>query len=180
MVYEKRYLDESRGVAVQDWWDDISMLRGIHRNSERLGYPTQKPLALLERIISASSNPGDVILDPFCDCGTAIEAAYNSRTWIGIDIAYQAMRVIREERFPKLGLQVQKSYQMTYIPCEISAAEAFAAEQPLAFRDWSVEKLDGIPGRPRSGDRGSEADSIFEKSGWSPSPDTYFRQRRQA
>jgi len=163
MVYEKRYLDESRGVAVQDWWDDISMLRGIHRNSERLGYPTQKPLALLERIISASSNPGDVILDPFCGCGTAIEAAYKSRNWIGIDVTYQAMRVIREERFPKLGLQVQKSYQMIYRPCDISAAEAFATEQPLAFQDWAVEKLDGIPGRPRSGDRGIDGRLYFRE-----------------
>jgi hypothetical protein len=148
---------------VQDWWDDISMLRGIHRNSERLGYPTQKPLALLERIISASSNPGDVILDPFCGCGTAIEAAYKSRNWIGIDVTYQAMRVIREERFPKLGLQVQKSYQMIYRPCDISAAEAFATEQPLAFQDWAVEKLDGIPGRPRSGDRGIDGRLYFRE-----------------
>lgn len=72
MVYEKRYLDESKGVPVQDWWDDIPMLRGISAKGERLGYPTQKPEALLERIVKASSNEGDVVLDPFCGCGTAV------------------------------------------------------------------------------------------------------------
>ncbi len=65
--YMKRYLDESKGTSLQDWWDDIEMLRGINSN-ERLGYPTQKPLTLLERIINASSNAGDIILDPFCGC----------------------------------------------------------------------------------------------------------------
>jgi DNA modification methylase len=71
-VRQKLYLDETKGIPVQDTWDDISSLSGSH--AERLGYPTQKPLALLERIITASSNPGDVILDPFCGCGTAVAA----------------------------------------------------------------------------------------------------------
>jgi adenine specific DNA methylase Mod len=89
MPYQKRYLDESKGVSIQDWWDDIEMLRGIKEDGERLGYPTQKPLALLERIIETSSNPGDVILAPFCGCGTAIAAAQKlERKWAGIDITH--------------------------------------------------------------------------------------------
>jgi hypothetical protein len=69
----KRYLDEAKGIPAQDLWTDIQALRSWH--DERLGYPTQKPVALLERIIRASSNPGDVVLDPFCGCGTTIHAA---------------------------------------------------------------------------------------------------------
>ena len=97
MPYQKRYLDESKGVPVQDFWDDISMLRGISDNGERLGYPTQKPLALLERIIQASSNEGDVVLDPFCGCGTAVHAAQKlKRDWIGIDITHLAVSLIEK------------------------------------------------------------------------------------
>ena len=83
MPYEKRYLDESKGVAVQDWWGDIAMLRGLQGKGERLGYPTQKPEALLERIIAVSSNEGDVVLDPFCGCGTAVVVAQRlKRRWV--------------------------------------------------------------------------------------------------
>lgn len=90
----KRYLDEVEGVPTGDMWTDISMLQGASR--ERLGYPTQKPLALLERIIQASSNPGDVILDPFCGCGTAVAAAEKlGRRWIGIDCNADAIALAR-------------------------------------------------------------------------------------
>lgn len=83
MTYQKRYLDESKGVAIQDLWDDIPMLRGINGSRERLGYPTQKPLALLERVIATSSHPGQVILDPFCGCGTTVHAAQKlDRDWM--------------------------------------------------------------------------------------------------
>jgi len=155
----KMYLDESPGVRLQNIWDDIPAIGS--QAAERLGYPTQKPVQLLERIISASSNPGDVILDPFCGCGTAIETAYKTRTWIGIDITYQAMRVIREERFPKLGLQLNKDYEMIYRPRDITAAEAFAKEQPFSFQDWVVEKLDGEIAPHRSGDRGIDGKLYF-------------------
>ena len=89
----KRYLDESSGVPLQDVWDDISPLNS--QAVERLGYPTQKPLALLERIIKASSNPDDIVLDAFCGCGTAIVAANRlDRRWVGIDISPTACRVM--------------------------------------------------------------------------------------
>ena len=92
MTYQKRYLDESKGVSLSSWWDDIEMLRGISSGGERLGYPTQKPLALLERIIKTSSNERDIVLDPFCGCGTTIDAAQRlGRQWIGIDITFIAV-----------------------------------------------------------------------------------------
>ncbi|MEX2430362.1 MAG: site-specific DNA-methyltransferase, partial [Dehalococcoidia bacterium] len=91
---QKLYVGESRGVPVQDIWDDISSLSGAH--SERLGYPTQKPEALLERIIKASSNEGDVVLDPFCGCGTAVAVAERfNRRWIGIDITHLAISLMK-------------------------------------------------------------------------------------
>ena len=89
MPVYKRYLDEQPGVPLQDIWTDIRLHSG---SKERLGYPTQKPVALLERIVTASSNEGDLVLDPFCGCGTTIEAAERlGRRWIGIDITYLAI-----------------------------------------------------------------------------------------
>ncbi|MCW5200882.1 site-specific DNA-methyltransferase, partial [Desulfobulbus sp. F4] len=86
----KRYLDEMPGVPLQDLWTDISPISSLA--AERLGYPTQKPVALLERILEASSNEGDLVLDPFCGCGTTIHAAQKlKRRWIGIDITHLAI-----------------------------------------------------------------------------------------
>ena len=86
----KRYLDESGGLPVQDIWTDIEALRSWHK--ERLEYPTQKPETLLERIIRTSSNEGDLVLDPFCGCGTAVAVAERlKRRWIGIDITHLAI-----------------------------------------------------------------------------------------
>ncbi len=92
----KQYLDEGKGVSIQTLWDDISALQAS--DAERLGYPTQKPLALLERIIEASSNKGDIVLDPFCGCGTAVHAAQKlGRDWIGIDITHLSISLIERE-----------------------------------------------------------------------------------
>jgi adenine specific DNA methylase Mod len=90
----RRYLDESKGVPIQDVWTDIPPLNS--QAAERLGYPTQKPVVLLERILKASSDEGDVVLDPFCGCGTAIVAAQHlKRRWIGIDITHLAITLIK-------------------------------------------------------------------------------------
>lgn len=98
----KRYFDEMEGIAIGDIWDDIPPVQA--QSAERLGYPTQKPLALLERIVQASSNPGDIVLDPFCGCGTAIHAAEKlGRSWIGIDITNLAIDLI-ERRMKKRSL----------------------------------------------------------------------------
>jgi site-specific DNA-methyltransferase (adenine-specific) len=91
----KMYADESKGERLQSLWDDIPPIGA--QAQERMGYPTQKPLALLERIISASSNPSDVVLDPFCGCGTAVHAAERQRRkWIGIDITFPAIQIIND------------------------------------------------------------------------------------
>jgi DNA modification methylase len=153
MTYLKRYLDESKGVPLQDWWDDIQMLRGIQRG-ERLGFATQKPLALLERIIRLSSNEGDVVLDPFCGCGTAVDAAQKlGRQWIGIDITHLAIGLIRrrmEDRYPGIKIDVVGE------PADLSGAAELAANDPFQFQWWAVDKIDAIPvGEKKKGmDRG--------------------------
>jgi len=139
MVYEKRYLDDSKGVAVQDWWDDISMLRGIHASGERLGYPTQKPEALLERIIKASSNEGDVVLDPFCGCGTAVAAAQNlKRRWIGIDITHLAVGLIKQRLHDKFGDAIKGTYAVHGEPTDIAGARRLAEDDKFQFEAWAL------------------------------------------
>lgn len=116
VVVEKRYLDGMEGTPVTDFWDDIEHLHGIHRGpdvkGEGLGYPTQKPEALLERIIKASSNEGDVVLDPFCGCGTAVAVAQKlNRRWIGIDITHLAITLIKKRLFDTFGIASGKGFQ---------------------------------------------------------------------
>ncbi|MDE2899934.1 MAG: DNA methyltransferase, partial [Chloroflexota bacterium] len=102
-IRRKRFLDELKGKPVQNLWDDIRMVSS--QAEERTGYPTQKPLALLERIIKASSNEGDVVLDPFCGCATALIAAEKlEREWIGIDISPAAQRLVKSRMERELGL----------------------------------------------------------------------------
>lgn len=148
--YMKRYLDESRGVSLQDWWDDIGMLRGISGN-ERLGYPTQKPLALLERIIQASSNPGDVVLDPFCGCGTTIAAAEKlGRRWIGIDITHLSIALLKyrlNQMFPEAAFRVIGE------PKTIEGARQLASEDRFQFQWWALSL---IQARPLGGDGGGK------------------------
>ena len=112
MPVYKRYLDEQPGVPLHDIWTDIRLTSA---DKERLGYPTQKPMALLERIISASSSPGDVVLDPFCGCRTTIDAAERlGRHWIGIDIAFVAVDIIQKRLRRYYGRSV--SYELRGSP----------------------------------------------------------------
>ena len=140
----KRYLDESKGVALQDVWTDIDMLRGMTKG-ERLGYPTQKPLALLERIIEISSNPGDVVLDPFCGCGTALVASQKlDRRWIGIDITYLAVAVMKVRLKSAFGLPDVKVVGQ---PTEVDGAQALAQspEGRYQFQWWALGLVDARP-----------------------------------
>ena len=168
MVYEKRYLDESKGVAVQDWWDDISMLRGI-RVGERLGYPTQKPDALLERIITASSNQGDVVLDPFCGCGTAIAVAERlKRHWIGIDITHLAITLIKHRL--ESAYRGAAKYEVIGEPVSRSDAEVLAATDPYQFQLWALGLVGARPSELRKGaDKGIDGRLFFHDD---PSGDT--------
>lgn len=155
----KRYLEDQQGIPLQDVWTDIKPLHNLA--AERLHYPTQKPESLLKRLILASSNPGDVVLDAFCGCGTTIQASQdNGRRWIGIDISNDAIRVIRTERISTFGNDFK--YEMIWRPRDMEAAKAFAAEQPFQFQDWAVEKLGGVPTKRRAGDRGVDGKCYFK------------------
>jgi site-specific DNA-methyltransferase (adenine-specific) len=129
-----RYLDEVKGKPVQNLWDDIDMISS--QSAERLGYPTQKPEALLERIINASSNPGDVVMDPFCGCGTAIAVAEKlDRQWIGIDITHLAIALIvsrMESAFP--GIEITRHGE----PADVGGARALAQLDRYDFQDWAL------------------------------------------
>jgi len=159
MVYQKRYLDESKGVPLQSWWDDIGMLRGISRGGERLGYPTQKPLALLERIINASSNPNDIVLDAFCGCGTALVAAETlGRQWIGIDISPTACRVMAKRlrdvckvREDEDLWRIGRGLVVRGLPWSV---EQLHQLPPFEFENWAVIAIGGIPNKAQVGDHG--------------------------
>lgn len=145
MPYMKRYLDESRGVPLQDLWTDVDMLRAWGGGKERLGYPTQKPIALLERILSVSSNPDDVVLDPFCGCGTALVAAQKlGRRWIGIDITYLSIAVMKARLHDSFGVEAP----IIGAPTEVEGARALA-EQGLTgryqFQQWALTLVDAAP-----------------------------------
>lgn len=150
--YLKLFLDERAGMPVQDVWDDINPVNPIAK--ERLGYPTQKPLALLERIISASSNEGDIVLDPFCGCGTAVHAAQKlNRRWVGIDITPLATNLIRDRlEIAFAGLKVP----IEGWPSDMAGAVALAAqEDKYHFQDWAVIQCGA---RPAGGERKKGAD----------------------
>lgn len=137
MPQYKRYRDELKGKVVADLWDDIDRINPV--GSERLGYPTQKPLALLERIINASSNPGEVVLDPFCGCGTAIAAAQKlGRRWTGIDITHLAVGLIKHRLLDTFGSDVTKGYTVVGEPTTVEDAGQLAREDPFQFQAWAL------------------------------------------
>ncbi len=137
----KRFLDESKGIPAQDIWSDIESLRSWHE--ERIGYPTQKPLSLLERMIEVSSNKGDVVLDPFCGCGTAIHAAQKlERKWIGIDITHLAIGLIERRlktAFPNLPFVVRGT------PMDLEGARDLANREKYEFQYWACNLIDAQP-----------------------------------
>jgi site-specific DNA-methyltransferase (adenine-specific) len=144
----KRYLDEMPGVPLQDTWTDIPPIGA--QAAERLGYPTQKPLALLERIIKASSNPGDVVLDPFCGCGTAIEAAEKlGRQWIGIDITHLAIALLRNRLDGAFGI---KKVNVVGEPKDVASARQLFQDDPYQFQWWALSLINA---RPLGGQEGS-------------------------
>ena len=140
----KRYLDESRGTPISTNWSDISFVRGWSK--ERLGYPTQKPLALLERILEASSNEGDVVLDPFCGCGTAVAAAQKlNRRWIGIDITHLAVALMKNRLKTGYGLVAGKDYEVVGEPVDVGSAKALAVQDRFQFQYWAMSLLEALP-----------------------------------
>jgi DNA modification methylase len=134
---EVRYLDETAGSPVNSLWTDIRPINSQAR--ERLGYPTQKPLELLERVIRASSNVGDVVLDPFCGCGTAVDAAQQlGRKWIGIDITHLAIGLIKSRLAGSFGPSIASSYVVVGEPTTVADAAQLALEDPFQFQAWAL------------------------------------------
>ncbi|WP_331710287.1 DNA methyltransferase, partial [Sphingomonas sp. CCH9-H8] len=159
----KRYLDEARGSPVQALWTDIPALNS--QAQERLGYPTQKPIALLERIIAASSDPGDLVLDPFCGCGTAVHAAEKlGRRWAGIDITHLAIGLIEKrmrDAFPGVALRVEGT------PRDCASAADLARRDRFQFQWWALSMIDAVPygGRRKGADGGIDGIIYFRAEG---------------
>ena len=157
----KRYLDEQRGVPLGDWWGDIEIAIG----SERLGYPTQKPVALLERIIQTSSDEDATVLDPFCGCGTTIAAAQKlGRRWIGIDITHLAISLIRHRLRDSFG----KDFRLEVIgePTSLQDAQALAKQDPYQFQWWALGLAGARPFEQKKGaDRGIDGRLYFHDEG---------------
>jgi DNA modification methylase len=152
----KRYREELKGKAVDDVWTDIDRINP--KAAERLGYPTQKPEALLERIILASSNPGDVVLDPFCGCGTTVAVAERlKRGWIGIDISPTAMEIMQRRLWN----------QSRVVPTIVGAPDSLddlKGLKPFEFQNWVINKIHGTHSPRKSGDMGIDGFTFLDKS----------------
>ncbi len=160
----KRYLDEMPGVPLQDVWTDLKPISPS--SQERLGYPTQKPEALLERIIESSSSEGDVVLDPFCGCGTAIAVAEKlGRRWMGIDVTYLATHLIKSRLLDGFGDTV--SYSVVGEPTTAEDARRLAKEDPHQFESWALGLVGARTTKKKKGaDKGIDGRLVFhEKRG---------------
>ena len=158
----KIYLDESQGTPVGNIWDDITPINS--QAQERLGYPTQKPEALLERIIRTSSNEGDLVLDPFCGCGTAIAAAQKlNRRWIGIDITHLAVGLIKNRLQTAFGPDISKTYDVVGEPTDLESAKELAAQDRFQFQAWALGLVGARTAHSsrRGADRGIDGKLFF-------------------
>jgi len=146
----KRYLDEQEGTSLDNLWIDIPPIQS--QSGERLGYPTQKPIALLERIINISSNKGDLVLDGFCGCGTTLIAAQKQkRKWIGIDISPTSCRVMADRLWKDFKLDEGKDFWVEDLP---HSEEELRRIPHFEFENWAVIALGGIPNKTKVGDFG--------------------------
>jgi site-specific DNA-methyltransferase (adenine-specific) len=163
----KVYLDDMKGKAIGSIWDDVDRIGNT--SGERLGYPTQKPLALLDRILSASSNEGDLVLDPFCGCGTTVHAAQKlNRRWIGIDVTHLAIHLIQrrlKDAFPKIAFDIVGA------PKDLDGARALALADKYEFQKWALSMIDAQPykggkkGGKKGGDGGVDGYIYFKPDG---------------
>jgi site-specific DNA-methyltransferase (adenine-specific) len=187
--YLKRYLHEQEGTPISSIIVDIPPLSGAA--AERLGYPTQKPVTLLERIINASSNPGEVVLDPFCGCGTTIAAAQAlGRSWIGIDITHLAITLIKQRLKDSFGIEDtavstpsekksktakvaethaeyedarKKAFRVVGEPTSVPDAEELAKSDPYQFQWWALGLVGARPVEQKKGaDKGIDGRIIFQ------------------
>jgi DNA modification methylase len=168
-----RYLKETDGNPAGDIWayqpgtggvlhgteagidQDVAYLGPT--SPERLGYPTQKPVGLMERIIRASCPPGGVVLDPFCGCGTTIDAAQrNGRAWLGIDVTFIAVDLIRNRLRDIFGDEIEGTYEVLGVPADLAAAHSLFARNPFDFERWAVSLVKGTPNVKQVGDKGRD------------------------
>lgn len=148
--YIKYYLDERPGVAIQSIWDDISPMSPTSK--ERLGYPTQKPQLLLERIIRTSSNENDIVLDAFCGCGTTLEVAHRvNRKWIGIDISPTACRIVAKRLENTIGITEGIDFRLKDLPKTEAELRIYPA---FEFQNWAVTAIGGKMNKVRVRDKG--------------------------
>jgi hypothetical protein len=157
----KYYLSQSPGVPLSDFWEDVDLISSSA--AESLGYPTQKPLALLERIITASSRPSDVVLDPFCGCGTAIDAAQRlGRQWVGIDITHLAINLIKHRLMDSYGDTV--TFAVVGEPTDAASAADLAASDPYQFQWWALGLVGARPVEQKKGaDHGVDGRLYFHE-----------------
>ncbi|MGD0903768.1 MAG: DNA methyltransferase [Terracidiphilus sp.] len=159
----KTYIKDLAGVAIRDIWTDIRPLNSSA--AERLGYDTQKPEALLERIIKASSNEGDLVLDPFCGCGTTVQVAQRlNRRWIGIDITHLAIGLIKKRLSDAFGPEIKQTYDVIGEPTDYAGAAALAAEDKYQFQWWALGQVGARPVDQKKGaDRGIDGRLYFHE-----------------
>lgn len=157
----KRYLDELPGQAVPDLWVDIPPINS--QAKERLGYPTQKPEDLLERIILSSSQEDSVVLDPFCGCGTAVNVAEKlQRKWIGIDITHLAIALMKYRLSNTFGEELS-DYEVIGVPRDLTSAIALAGQDRYQFQFWALSLIDAHPiqGNKKGADKGIDGYVFF-------------------
>ena len=157
----KRYLNATDGKPISNVWTDIFPINS--QAQERLGYPTQKPESLLERIINASCPENGVVLDPFCGCGTAVTAAQKlNRRWIGIDITHLAISLIKHRLFTAFGEAISKTYKVVGEPEDIGGAVQLAADDPYQFQWWALSLVHARPAEQKKGaDKGIDGRLYF-------------------
>ena len=166
----RQYLDQTKGVALTDVWSDIMSFQQNATSIERLGYPTQKPRVLYERMIKASSNESDVVLDPFCGCGTTIDAAHTlNRQWMGIDITILALDPMRQRLKDRHGLAPSIDYQIEGYPTNMQEVRKFLKEGDKRkyhdFSNWAVTRL-GL--KPTQDIRDGGLDGVGHVTLWNP------------
>lgn len=152
----KRMVEEvlSKGKPIDTVWN-MPILNSASK--ERLGYPTQKPVSLIERVLKISTSPGDIVLDPFCGCGTTIEAAHKlRRDWIGIDISPFAVDLIQKRRMKGIPIEVRG------VPQDLSGAQKLARDNPFDFEKWAISRIPGLaPNAKQRGDGGIDGRGLL-------------------
>jgi DNA modification methylase len=163
-IARKHYLLEQEGPKIPDVWVDIAPLQAA--SAEKLGYPTQKPLSLLERVIAAFTTEGDLVLDPFCGCGTTVDAAQKlGRRWLGIDVTTLSIDLIDARLRHTYGEEIRETYEILGIPRDVLGAQALFRRSPFEFERWCVMLVEGQPNEKQVGDRGIDGVIRFPLDG---------------